>query len=97
MPPQLPSSGIVEMDAGRLVVLGQMLAGPGTGNKQDIGREVQQPGEGDLGRGRTEAPSQLDQNGAHEDRVLDAPRPAQRAVPGTAPPSVPDGSRNAGA
>ena len=60
-------------------VLGQMLAGPGAGDEQDVGREVEQPGQRDLRRGRTQARAEVGEDGTREDGVLDAAWPAQRA------------------
>ena len=52
---QLNPGGVVDTNAGRSDVLGQVLSGPGAGDEQDIGCEVEQPGERDLRRGGAQA------------------------------------------
>jgi hypothetical protein len=46
---QLGARCVVDVDAGGSDVFGEMAAGARAGDEQDVGREVQQRGEGDLG------------------------------------------------
>src|ERR1700676_4288829 len=74
---QLGLGGAVDSDSAGSDVLGQMLAGAGAGDEQDVRRQVEQPGECDLRRSRSQTPAQLGEHGTGEDGVLNAAWPAE--------------------
>lgn len=77
---QFGTGGVVETHARRFDVLDEMSACPRAGNKQDVRREVQQPGESDLRGCGVEPGPELGQCGAGEESALHGARPAERAV-----------------
>ena len=76
MPGQLGAGRVVEPDAGGAEVLGEVGAGAGPGDEQDVRGEVQQPGERDLHRRRAQPRGQRGQHGIGEQP---APHPAGQA------------------
>src|SRR5690348_15657433 len=67
------------MDVGGGEVLREMNARAGSGDQQHVRGEVEQPGEGDLGRGGVQPGRQRGEYGAGEQVVVNITGPAQRA------------------
>ena len=61
------------MEAGGGEVFGEMRARPGSGDEQDVRREVEQPGEGDLGRGRVQPAASAPSTGFPSIRCCTSP------------------------
>src|SRR5580700_7244133 len=66
VPGQLGVVRVVEPDVAGAEVLGQVDAGAGAGDEQDVGGEVQQPGERDLHRRRAQPRGRRSQHGVGE-------------------------------
>jgi hypothetical protein len=79
MPGQLGAGRVVEPDAGGAEVLGEVGAGAGPRDQQDVRGEVQQPGERDLRRRRAQPRGQRGQHGIGEQLASHLAGQAQRA------------------
>jgi epsilon-lactone hydrolase len=78
VPGQLREGGVVKRHVGRCEVLGQVDAGPGSRDQQDVRCETEQPGERDLGRRRVQPRSQRGQDRAGEQVVAGGSWQAER-------------------
>ena len=76
---QLGAGRVVEPDVGGAEVLGEVGAGPGTRDEQDVRGEVEQPGERDLRRRRAQPRGQRGEHGVGEQPVPLLAGPAERA------------------
>jgi hypothetical protein len=79
VPRQLRAGRVVEIDTGGAEVLGEMSARAGSRYEQDVRCEIEQPGEGDLGRRRAQPCRQRGEHGTPEHLVPHLTGPSQRA------------------
>ena len=78
MPRQLRAGRVVKFDVGGGEVLGEMSARAGSRDEQDVRCEVEQPGEGHLGRGGVQPDRERGKHGTAEQAAVRLTGPAQR-------------------